>query len=104
MAWAGQNLGRDRGDVAGRYEPDLAAARGRGNHALLADVVTGVQEIFHIQAGGEVGDRKAERVQVHGDLAVAAHEAHLAVGILEAVRGDLDDVRAVAGGRKRVDE
>ena len=41
---------------------------------------------------------------MHGDLPVAAHETHVAAGVLEAVRRDLDDVRAMAGGHQRVDE
>ena len=39
-----------------------------------------------------------------GDLPVAAHEAHFAVRILEAVRGHLDDVPAMASSHQRVDE
>lgn len=41
---------------------------------------------------------------MRGYLPVGAHEAHLAVGVLEAVGADFHDVRPVARGRDRVDE
>ena len=104
VARAGEHPGRDRGDVAGRHEPDPAAARGHADRRLVSDSVRGGQQVLHVQGRCEVGDWQANRLQMRGNLPVAEHEPHLAAGIREAVRRDLDHVRAVARGQQRVDE
>jgi hypothetical protein len=43
-------------------------------------------------------------LEMHGDLTVAAHEAHSAVGLLEPVSGELDDAWPVPGSDEGVHE
>jgi len=88
---------------AGRAR-ELMLAGGHGNLRGLTHAARTSQQVLHVQGRGQVGDREAGGVQVPGDLPVADHEPHLAAGIGEAVRRDLDHVRGVARGHQRVDE